>query len=1356
MPKLIQGQSNPIEVLPLEYKTVLYSTRLALSLTTDLAESSKILLTRFFFMLEEATKESVVLSLTDHDLLVTLDKHRNKAGYLCLDHSIVKATLNESDHTTTTVDLYDLASYAYRYQFFLSMNTLLREEEHSWGGHLAMIHRSSTREVVNQTTWFHKVLLLVSSIYEQHKDDLGARDGLKAYLQSWLQSFLRVMNEQVGQNKLMRLSHLKAFILKQDKPMPCALAFLKLFMRDEDEELNTPDILSLIEEFDLTRTGLIERTRHIALLAKKDTEMAEIIHLKAFLKSEFKACAMTLDRYHFKQCLESFNELHLEALTELILEYYSRDSSNDEDKSILYLIHSLSKEQSEQLLNYLFTMVDLQVINNHIEKNLPGATEEAQALVLVRTLQSLYALNDTIINRRIGDYQQQCAFFYRSMMARLPLRGRMDKERSYFNNVGIYFSTNIQIFKHLGHIKPTDLVLDPQTLLTLRQYPLIMGEFSKQLNGFHATILESLQRFNDYNISTIDFVCKDFCRTYLYLMWLDIHNISEELFEDKLQIADYWLETLFAHHDKYPKLFNRLTAVLLETNYLYDRRLAYYFKYKLPDKRPELMRFRELDQDRDAKKYQVFQTLCQPDLFARLELTKDSQKKALKQIFNKALSDPAREHSLFAQSDYLNGFLMAYQIFLKSTMRLEVNSDSLYLFIVSYLFYKTPIATQLERYAFSINKKGLDMSVMNYLLQLVSEKAAFSSIDYSALLDTIVFTQESARTTLLLFLFIINTGEHKTYPFLIPFIKELLTQIGLQFTHRPDRIAALEALFEDLAKHDFLVVAHGSWFKNVLFKHYLMPEPKPCAPEPAPSHSALLAEVATKGEPTELSLDELVASLSDTKSSPPLEKPARRKKKGPTQMPLTTITTEYLAETAVIALPEKPPIEAPYIPDDDGSSTSLSTEGSDTTATKDLNILPLKILREALSFTLSQMIALIHSKVTELSEEKKPHQLWKNIEAQLLNTKKIVSDIRAVLKKKSPKIITAKDERPLEPIELNLMVLCRRCNELIQQLLEAVAKTEGCESIIKLSTELTMPKSEDLEQATLQDSLCQHLRYPNMGILNQFISYFSEEAHIFYYGSALYLDHPLDLDLKIQIKNYAVPLQVARDKFYAFLKSQGLQLVSEPRDNIIGGLSFSIKGKGDGYDEANHKPISVTLLVGPPESRPANLHHNSHSSAALDLATGLIHCHPEFTKDIINNVFSIIPFSNTDPTQTYNANVHIINTLVRAWAAAQAGQLRLSPSTDAFLKRLCDKDPLLNAPLHGMIYRHFTHAEDTPTYVKRTEILFNFLKYINFNTADIPRILSEKRTRSDRAAPKLRFFPPATEVTTNTASKLTP
>ncbi len=1164
------------------------------------------------------------------------------------------------------------------------------------------------------------------------------------------------MNEQMGQNKLTRLNHLKAFILKQDKRMPCALAFLKLFMMDE--ELNTPDILSLIEEYDLTYTGLIERTRHIALLAKKDAEMAEIIHLKAFLRSQFKACAMTLDRYHFKQCLESFNELHLEALTELILEYYCKESSNDEDKAILYLIHSLSKEQSEQLLNYLFTMVTLEVIKRHIKKILPGATKEAQSLIWVRTLQSLYTLSDTLINMRIGDYQQQCAFFYRSMIARLPLRGGMiDREKSYFINVGMYFSTNIQIFKHLGHIKPTDLVLDPQTLLTLRQYPLIMGKFSKQLNGFHATVLESLQGFNDYKISTIDFVCKDFCRTYLYLMWLDIHNISKEIFEDKLQIADYWLETLFAHHDKYPKLFNRLTAVLLETNYLYDRRLAYYFKYKLPDKRPELMRFRELDQARDDKKYQVFQTLFQPDLFARLDLTKDSQKKALKQLFNKALSDPAREHSLFAQSDYLSGFLITYKIFLKSTMRLAVSSDSLYLFIMSYLFYKTPIATQLERYAFSINKKGLDMSVMNYLLQLVSEKAAFSSIDYSALLDTIVFTQESARTTLLLFLFIINTGEHKTYPFLIPFIQELLTQIGLQFTHRPDRIAALEALFEDLAKHDFLVMAHGYWFKNVLFKHYLMPESKPCAPEPAPSDSVLVSEVATKGVPTELSLDELVANLSEKPSPKPQKKHPRHKKKPPIEMPPATVTEEASATPAVIALPAPPAREASDIPDDDGSSTTLSTEVSDTMATKDLHLLPLKILRQTLSFTLSQMIAIIHSKLTVLPEEKKPYQLWKNIETQLQNTKKILSDIRAVLKKKSPKTMMAKEVPPLQAIELNLMVLCKRCHELIQQILEEAAKAEDCESIIKLSTDLIMPKSDDLEQAALQEGLFQHLRYPTMGILNKFINFFSEEAHLFYYGSALYLDNPLDLDVTIQIKNYAVPLSVAQEKFYAFLKSQGLELVSKPRDNIIGGLSFSNKGKGYGYDEADHKPISLTLMVGPPESRPANLHHNSHSSAALDLATGLIHCHPEFTKDIINNVFSIIPFSNTDPTQTYNANVHIINTLVRAWAAAQAGQLRLSPSTDAFLKRLCDKDPLLNAPLHGMIYRHFTHAEETPTYVKRTEILFNFLKYINFNTADIPQILSEKRTRSDRPAQKSRFFPPATNEQTTargTASAL--
>lgn len=1214
---------------------------------------------------------------------------------------------------------YDLSGQALRFGHALTLNMLLREERATW--HVPrLVISGSTREIFRGITWFHKVLLLAANEHEKHKDNASRQAELKEFLQGWLQEFKDVLNHHTRIHKTMYSSKLRRFFLAGSEHTPCALAFIQSASGSSISLGDSKDaeVAMLVETYGLHAEALLERKKRIERLAAGDINEAERPLLKEYLKVRLTLGALVYDPILIGECLGSFSKFQMECFAEVLFDLISMDNIN-----VIYpLIQLLTKEQAKAFIDYWFEEMSPIHFTDYLKTKNPSLGPSSLKFIFDAI---------AIIRERTGDYREQINYLYAAFEARFPEEEFKSGGARFIMNVATHFTWRVGIYQ-----PPESLPLCKDTLPKaisdeLENYPLLVSHFCGKLSDLHHHIVRKSDNINTWSDIQLETFCKDFWADYLFTMWIEFNYLPLHTIKHQFQYLDYWLENLLKNQAKFPRLYAQMIETLVSADYFSGKVMAYYFKYRIGDERVVAKRIQVIEKLRKSKALPEFVDTEASSLLSNTSYS------LLKKI-DAGLE--SRKDSIYAQLDFM---MQALDVAVSKHIEADSARPGIFKYMLDYLFNRTPLAYLLKQYG--VDLTGIDLSTIGLddLLMSVEDEAHFADFNYSVFIEKLSFNKDSARATLLLFLFLFRyeprTTTHKA---LLNFIGNVFLEIATEFDHGLEKSESFSIFFDELAQHGFFKSETDSTLYYIFYCRFFM-LPDATNVKDVDLGAAGAGEVLVESKAPVIELEVLPDDLDvvSDKAEAVIKAKKRRKAKRPATDAPSLIDSTVLAGAGDAAV-------TPALIDERSSTPSSSTlsssvpsplpdvlEDSVVALPESSALVELRKLRQALSALLKPLAIRVKEKLATYPEDSLQYLQYQRLLESLVNSqdnaialRKLLKDISAKEKVKDSATLAKANDTPTS--ELTFFEQLQQYQVLVEKMSEHAIAVEGGHAVIKLVENL---KDLTLEKM-LHPFLYERLKLPVMPIVKQLAALFSEYAVLQVYGSSLFLENPLDIDLRLIWKDPDADIETLKKNFKSIIEDAGFELAGTPRD-IIGGSSITLKAKGDGYGLDDYKSISVTLLVANPALRLALMHYTSHSAAAIDFSTGFINCDFAWAQDVITGIFSIqasLFFEPAPPVKEFDpgfsARVHVLTILMRVWFAAQSGSTTLHSSAQDLIDKiekhkgnwlsLEAEDWRLASALQGMITRHFSHYQAGADYHKRTQIFLGFLKMLGVTSIE--------------------------------------
>lgn len=838
----------------------------------------------------------------------------------------------------------------------------------------------------------------------------------------------------------------------------------------------------------------------------------------------------------------------------------------------------------------------------------------------------------------------------------------------------------------------------------LEHYPRLKKRFASYLVHLHATVVNSVAVIAASDERQMKQVCTDFWRAYILSMWIEMNQISDGKTNSIFQILDYWLEYVIKNQ-KNSNMLAVLEKELTDTNYFSNEKLRCFFKYRFGESRKVVNRIVVEEAIRKDKAKSEFEA-------EQFTMHKDE---ALSLALDEALQ--LRSKSIYAQLDFLNQWNARAE---KNTGDTHYEDFGTFEHLLKILLKQTPFVLFVQN-----ESKPIRVAVKELL-----SSGAESSIELGG------WGTQVARNVLLLFLFLSqHTSKTETAGKLLYYVSSVFIALNIEFDSSKEKSANISALLDELAKHRFFIREVGDAFRRIFFGSIL---PQLAIPNlnlstrysisgvknvPVALIEEPKAEIVPQNVP-EIDFDD----FDEKKVKTPKKKKKRTKVKSPESQSADVISPEQAPAPIpepVIAVEKtvyNPPVfesEPELEPEQDLSPDDNELAHSSSSEPEILEELCLsRQIRQQISSLLKQFIKWNDNKLNALNDDSPLIAPYKMLSNHLESYQSITHSIRNKIKEKQGKKFKSIILEEVVVSEENLFDRFDHYHSLVQQLKGLNADV----ALIRLLEQLSQFSYLDL----LQPALHQHLKLPaEMPIVTQLAALFAPHAQLLVYGSALYLQNPLDIDIKLQWNNSASSIEEIKLCFIQIMGSAGFQV--SPVADLLGAASFKINAKGDAYSLHDHKEIGITLLVTDPKLRPEQLHHSSHSSAAFDVLTQRIYCDKEAAQAILKGVFTLGSHKPEDPKEAYRMKVHVLTSLMRACSE----QLILDAQSEVLLENtahiakyrgdwraLGGEERLREESLRGMIKRHVTHYQIGETYKKRTEILIHFLNKMGFQSAN--------------------------------------
>lgn len=1207
--------------------------------------------------------------------------------------------LNFSFATTATLGAVPPCSsavYAFVHGHIKSCNTLLMEERYSWGKDVSKIREGSTYDAGNSINWFIQVITVGAILYAKYKDTQNKLP-LKEYLQNTAQivdEVLQAHDEHQRTDIVLKLRHY--FHNNKDN---AALAIFKTV--DSKNSMNQlpafAEICRIIDTMGLGANALLERKKRLEKIRTGDIKLTERAEIKRFLKTRFHLSVLMLDRILFEQCIGDCSAVRIEAFTETVFELAHQNPKSL--NALSYLQRSLSKDQAMDVIYYWLQ-------NNN--PNYPGyigemKTHSPKAQVLIYSL-----INEILIT------QSSCS-------EQLGLLGSVTAHinSSAFGKVkrGIFLTNIIQcIYKHSlvhGIVETCPFTkkinMSAAEINELEHYPGLKKSFASYLGNLHATIVNSVAAIAASDEKLMKQVCTDFWRAYILSLWIEMNHISDGKTNSLFQILDYWLEYVIKNQ-KNSKLLVVLEKVLTDTNYFSNEKLRCFLKYRFGESRKIVSRIvveEALRKDKAKPEFEAEQFTVHKE-------------EALSLALGAALE--SRSKSIYAQLDFLNQWNAWAQ---KNTGAALYEDFGAFEQILKILLKQAPFVIFIQN-----ESKPIRVTVKELL-----SSGAESTIELEG------WGTPVARNMLLLFLFLSqHTSKTETAGNLLYYISSVFIALNIEFDSSKEKSANISALLDELAKHRFFIREVDDALRHIFFGSILpqMAIPNLDLRSRYSSSGVKNVPIALIEEPKPERVPQNVSEINfDDFEEKDLKTPKKKKKRTKAKSPESQSTDVISPEQALAPTPEpvisvektviNHPVLEPEPEPEPESEQGLSSDDNEMPALQHSSSSEPDILeelcltrqiRQQISSLLKQFINWNDNKLSALNDNDPLIAPYKMLSEDLERYQSITHSIRNKIKGKQAKKFKSTILEEVVISEANLFERFQHYHSLVQQLKGLNTDVE----LIRLTEQLSQFGYLDL----LQPALHQRLKLPaEMPIVTQLAALFAPHAQLLVYGSALYLQNPLDIDIKLQWNNSASSIEEIKLCFIQIMGSAGFQV--SPVADLFGAASFKLNAKGDAYSLHDHKEIGITLLVTDPQLRPEQLHHNSHSSAALDVLTQKIYCDKEAAEAILRGVFTLGSHKPKDPKEAYRMNVHVLTSLIRACSE----QLILDDKSETLLEHIAKiakyrghwralggEDRLREESLRGMIKRHVTHYQIGDTYKKRTEILIHFLKKMGFQSAN--------------------------------------
>ena len=1321
MPKIIPLVAESKQLIIPALADVIKLVRSKLATSSSPAESTRLLYNYLYAVQEQSMREKVFLAVQDPHVLCTVDQCRFplKVG----DPRSGRLFFDFNSHESG----YDLAMMALKYKQIFTMNTLVREERASWLGHTRKIAQGSARVVGNGVTWFHKVLVLANLMHSGYKDDPSKHPLLQEYLQTLLQEFSDVLEQHEQLYKLRLLRSLKDYFLKPDVFSHCVLAFIDYFSpsgTEPDERYSQDAVASCAATYGLTKDSLVQRKRIITRLASGEISEDEWPAIKDFIKTRIKTSAIMHDRILFEDCLGNFSRIHIEACTESMLDLYVLGQT----EQISYLFKSISKDGVRELLNYLFETISMDAIVRYMQSDHNEPPADPILLKEQGHVEAILSVIDLAL-ASYGPFIEQIKYLYVSLETRLFDTDLSAKNINPIFHTTLYLLMTSTIFGELATIVPSEENLTAAETADLEFYPFLKRYYMGQLKGLSNKLLQLLQTKEQLDVEELTDFCNNFWLCYLYLMWLDFNQISLRFAVEKFQVMDLMLEKLFANQSKFPRLYQKLTEMLVDVNYLSSKSFEYFFKYRFGESRSIAKRIIIKEQLRVATKEMVCNTA---DYHQSVLAMIDGVHLPLDEQLDGALAD--KIESIHAQFDLINGL---FGFSLDNAERV-VKKERVHTYFVDYLFNRTPLASIIRNIAM---REGLDVgdSLTAYLIALLMDTERAAKIDYDDLIEPLFFDGRSAHDSLLFFLFLYSSAERSELQNskVINFMFTIFTAIANQFENLAERAPRFTALFDVLGQHRFFRMELGEVFGRIFFNR--LPT-RPLLPAVADHPEAeAMAAAALLSRPSAELAGAGVADGGEAMVSTAMPRP-RKTGKGtggggkasaltrpvvsPSSMgrshragtPQTTLSTLSASVDGLVAS------ASGSLEDDSRSLTSGLSDGArELSPETRIAIGRLRRLRTVLSGAISELIGVLRARQEDYAVDSRQFDFYAQLIERLEQSHSASLVLRNKLKTFGIEASSLDDSLTIGPLAHQRL---QHCQLLLIEIQQAQQKMDDCVAQADIESLIAMITIPELK---IDELLRLHIQPLDLRVPVSILALFPGKAKGYVFGTALTLPHPKDVDMRLEWQDPTDSMAVIKDTVITGIMSVGFELAGEPNDTILGGFSISVKPSGSDSDRCDHKKIDIVVYAADPgRLRPPILHENSHAACSLDLSTEEIGCDEIHAASIINGTFSICEQAAeiADPTLIHRRKVHNLSTLMRAWFEANASRMRLDDrsmqliatiQSHAGLASLRSHDYLLADAVRQMIVKHFAQFERSETFSIRTQMLMQFLTYLGIN-----------------------------------------
>ena len=1250
---------------------------------------------------------------TDYEILFFLDHYRyprrgdSDNDLLCFDF-----TLTDSSSGAAM----DMASFALTLKHIKTLHLLLQGEQLTWENQ-EQVRCGLTRALEpDGYTWLHKSMILASLVHERYKDSPSFHLPLKEFLQHSMQVYVNLLRSKFSEAEQVNIlrSIATLFIQKFQAgaisiiPLVFPMQILKCALEEADyRALLTALCFDKQEEIEQITTTYGLTPNELRSRYKQRTEIganSDPIQFEAdktYLKTCFRLSISMADKALFRQSIGNASDLAMGALLESIYDIFN----SKESFSTPYFLSSLAPNIRKKTLDYLF----LTHSNSFMSSYMPSCDIHTQEMNFKIFSMFFYTGIDTL-----GNIIYQYTYLQALIQAAVTYKS------------GNLFDTFIAMFE--GLVSPLSgarkILISKDDAgkhgpyPAMNKYPLLIKNFVRKYHAFQTAIIASLEdgeaNGNHRRLAW-----------FAYLSLMNISLISEsctlnaELMDQlrlSFQIREYWFDQLIANKSKYPSLWARMRAYLIETNFFCNPTLKTLLNYKfgeLSDTGLALQNARlaigpglsnnKLTRQYSKKITEFFTSSKDGPLVSELGAQLRSQKVLIDEQLNFVES-----WVLLAESYERKGGGKGAQPKASKSSRLMIYA----------LIKQTPLGEVL-------------LSGSDTALSLVLDKFKLSGSELEALTKTLVFDEYASEMFFVLLLFLKTSDTPAIYNQMLL----LLEWINFVCEKSPSIKHQYEPFYEVMCKYNFFQDQLGTLLIKIFYLDNLFDLP--------PAEQLLKAPDL------------------DAKEAPCEKKPRRKKKKAPTDSdgPAESCeahileVAEAVSDIALMVVPEmqhkdvQPPGQEPLMPvnllseeaseradsSSDGGSMDTPAESTESAET----ILKKTALRKA-----QQQLWLVFKYLTAWGHAKIAHHSDQSIQAIQYNALIRILDANQDCLRKIRSHVKKYPADPSLPSEPNVSLSSplwhlEYYEQLVRQIIELATEIPDAEQILPLAKDIVIISQDKLTQL----QLLEHLMLPAMPIVNKIVALLREHAKISISGTSLFLSKPMDIDLYLEIKNKALSIEDARDLIISIMTrastEQGLGFEITFNKLLHGEAveiaSVTIRAKGDGYGLHDHKSIDFTLQV----KYAPKPHYTSHSAASLDVETGEIDCTPDIANTIIKQIFSIHPATLDDrPRERFQMKVHVLTTVMRAWAESQLRPLRLDESVVSCIESikkykgdratLQKEDPSLDETLMGMITRHFKHFESNTTYLYRTSMLIAFLNELGMTpliASGIARVL---------------------------------